>query len=96
MIMDAEDQQSSREDADDEKCGFVRAERMCLPLRKRHVVSDILKMVLSLAILAYVYCSLGSFLVAAFFLVSVADLSSCRIIGESLLDFESPRWQKLY
>jgi hypothetical protein len=55
LIMDAENQQSSRDDADDEKRGFVRAGKMPLPLRRSHIVSDGLKIMLCFAILAYVY-----------------------------------------
>jgi hypothetical protein len=49
--MDAEGQ--PRSDADAEKRGFVRAGKMPLPLRRKHVVSDVLKIVLCFAILAY-------------------------------------------
>lgn len=76
-IMDAEKQQPSR-GADDEKRGFVYAGKIPLPLRRRYVVSDVLKMVLCFAILAYVHC-----LSAAVLLRSVANLLSCRIIGQA-------------
>ena len=66
LIMDAENQ--PRGDADAEKRGFVRSGRMPLPLRRKYVVSDVLKIVLCFAILAYGHC-----LFAAAFLVYVAD-----------------------
>jgi hypothetical protein len=66
LIMDAENQ--SRGDADAEKHEFVRAGRLPLPLRRRYVLSDGLKIVLCFAILAY-----GHYLPGSAFSVSVAD-----------------------
>jgi hypothetical protein len=49
--MDAKNQ--PYQGADNEKRGFVRAGKVPLPLRRKYVVSDVLKIVLCLAILAY-------------------------------------------
>jgi hypothetical protein len=49
--MDAEGQPRSVADA--EKGGFVRAGKMPLPLRRKYVFSDVLKIMLCFAILAY-------------------------------------------
>lgn len=49
--MDAKNQLSK--DADAEKGGFVGVGMMHLPLRRKWIVSDVLKIVLCFAILAY-------------------------------------------
>jgi hypothetical protein len=59
--MDAENQRCS--DVDAKKRGFVRAGKMPLPLRRKVIVPDGLKIVLCFAIFAYGHCSLP----AAFF-----------------------------
>ena len=64
--MDAENQ--LRQGGDAEKGGFVHAGKMPLPLRRNYIVSDVLKILLCFAILAY-----GNCLPSAAFLVTHAD-----------------------
>jgi hypothetical protein len=54
--MDTENQPCQEADTDSKRSEFIYAGKVPLPLRRKHVVSDILKMVLCLAILVYDHC----------------------------------------